>query len=282
MTTFREWLVSEAAIGPNSIQYDAQGRPNFRVYIMDSGDKVGLELLKGGSYKYAGDMFSTVFGDQNLLKGHKIFNWHSDLPEGSGYGPMFYDICMELATIKGGCLASMTLVNRLALVSSGKDFDYEYTKERKGAAGGDTSDRAEPIYKFYYEKRSDVEKVDPGIRVANDPEQASKPWMYTMYRKKPTVLTKLIEMNHLTQPVLVSGAGGHGKAILDFNFGAASGGPEPQVQKQPETKPSPTPFQGFQTNDPRTWQQRQQHLNSLGIDTAGWGRAEIMRGVANR
>ena len=36
---------------------------------------------------------------------------------------------------------------------------------------------------------------------------------------------------------------------------------------------------GFQVGDPRTWQQRQQHLNSLGIDTTGWQRQEIMRGV---
>jgi hypothetical protein len=41
-------------------------------------------------------------------------------------------------------------------------------------------------------------------------------------------------------------------------------------------------FQGFQMGDARTWQQRQQHLNSMGIDTTGWGRAEIMRGVKNK
>jgi len=166
MFAFREWLMNEAAMGPNSIRYDAQGRPNFRVYIMNDGGLVGLETLQNGQYKFAGDMFSNIFGDSSLLRGRKIFNWHSDLPEGSGYGPMFYDICMEIATIKGGHLASMTLVNRLALVSSGKDFDYEQSKERKGASMGDTSDRAEPIYKFYYEKRGDVEKVDPGVRVA--------------------------------------------------------------------------------------------------------------------
>jgi len=280
--SFRDWLVNEAAIDPNSIRYDAQGRPNFRVYIMNDGGIVGLETLQNGQYKFAGDMFSNIFGDSSLLKGRKIFNWHSELPEGSGYGPMFYDICMEIATIKGGHLASMTLVNRLALISSGKDFDYEQSKERKGAAMGDTSDRAEPIYKFYYEKRGDVEKVDPGVRVANDPEQASKPWMYMLYSKKPTVMTKLIEMNHLTQPVLVSGTGMNAKAIMDFDFRAVQQGPEKQSQKQPESKAGQAAFQGFSTNDTRTWQQRQQHLNSLGIDTAGWGRAEVMRGVQNK
>ena len=177
MLHFKEWILNEAAIGPQSIQYDAQGRPNFRVYILNGGVNVGLETLKGGSYKYAGDMLSNVFGNSEMLKGYKIFNWHSDLPEGAGYGPMFYDICMEIATSKGGYLASMTLVNRLATIQSGDGFDYEQSRERKGAAGGDTSDRAEPIYKFYYEKRGDVEKVQPNVAVKNDPEQASKPWM---------------------------------------------------------------------------------------------------------
>jgi hypothetical protein len=218
MLQFREWLVNEAAIGPNSVQYDEQGRPNFRVYVMNGGVNLGLEILGSGGYRYAGDMFSHVFGESNLLKGYKIFNYHSDLPEGAGYGPMFYDICMEIATIKGGWLASMTLVNRLELVNSGEEFDYEQAKERKGAAMGDTSDRAEPIYKFYYEKRGDVEKANPGITVTKDPDQMAKPWMYQLYRKSPAVLSKLIEMNHSTQPVLVSGTGMHAKAIMDLNF----------------------------------------------------------------
>ena len=274
MIRFREWLISEAAIGPQNVQYDAQGRPNFRVYIHNDAAIVGLETLQNGSYKFAGDMFSNIFGDSEMLKGHKIFNWHSDLPEGSGYGPMFYDICMEIATLKRGSLASMTLVNRLVLINSGRPFDYEDSKKGKGGYMGDTSDRAEPIYKFYYEKRGDIEKINPGIMVEGDPEQSSKPWMYTLYRKKPTVLSKLIEMNHLTKPVLVSGTGMHAKAIMNLDFGVAQQEPEARSSKQPENKPQ---FQGFQTNDPRTWQ-RQQHLNSVGIDTTGWGRAEIMRG----
>jgi hypothetical protein len=136
MTTFKHWLISEAAIGPQNIQYDDQGRPSFRVYVLNDGVNVGLETLQGGRYKYQGDMLSNVFENSALLKGYKIFNWHSDLPEGSGYGPMFYDICMEIATNRGGHLASMTLVNRLAMVSGGGDFDYEQAKERKGSAGG--------------------------------------------------------------------------------------------------------------------------------------------------
>ena len=221
MTTFKHWLISEAAIGPQNIQYDDQGRPSFRVYVLNDGVNVGLETLQGGRYKYQGDMFSNVFEDSALLKGYKIFNWHSDLPEGSGYGPMFYDICMEIATNRGGHLASMTLVNRLRMVAAGVDFDYEQAKERKGSAGGDTSDRAESVYKVYYEGRGGPMSFG-GRVVSNDPEQVKKPWMYTLYRKRPTILPKLIEMNSKGQPVLVLGTVKSGvKPIINMNLAAA-------------------------------------------------------------
>lgn len=268
MTSFREWLLSEAAIGPQNVQYDAQGRPNFRVSIRDDGRIIGLELLQGANYKYAGDLVSDVFGDASLLKGHKLFNWHSDLPTGGGYGPMFYDIALEIATKNGGCLASATLINRLQNVQG--------AKENKGHAGGDASDAAEGIYKFYYEKRGDVEKVDLDVVLMNEPDQASKPWMYEMYRKQPTVLPKLIEMNGKGQPVLVVGLAQNARPIADMNFGTAQTKPEAPQAQQNNQKPQ---FQGFQMNDPRGWQQRQQHLNSIGVDTTGWGRQDIMRGA---
>ena len=176
---------------------------------------------------------------------------------------MFYDIALEIATNNGGYLASATLVNRL--------LNVQGAKENKGHAGGDASDAAEGVYKFYYEKRGDVEKVQPNIVLQNDPEQASKPWMYELYRKQPAVIPQLIEMNKKGQPVLVVGLAQNARPIADINLNAS------QQNQQPSQNPQKA-FQGFQTNDPRTWQQRQRHLNSVGIDTAGWGRAEIMRG----
>lgn len=275
MLNFREWLINEAAIGPQSVQYDAQGRPNFRVSIRNEGAIIGLELLNGASYKYAGDLVSDIFGDSSLLKGYKLYNWHSDLPSGGGYGPMFYDIALEIATKNGGYLASATLMNRLQNVQG--------AKENKGHAGGDASDAAEGIYKFYYEKRGDVEKVQPNIVLADEPDQASKPWMYELYRKKPTVLPQLIEMNKKGQPVLVVGLAQNARPVEDMNFGASQQQDKPQNQQpqQPAQNPQGA-FRGFQTSDPRNWQQRQQHLNSIGVDTTGWGRAEIMRGVKNQ
>jgi hypothetical protein len=269
MLEFREWLVNEAAIGPSNVQYDAQGRPNFRVSIRNNGQIIGLETLQGSGYKYAGDLVSDVFGDAALLKGHKLFNWHSDLPEGAGYGPMFYDIALEIATKNGGCLASATLINRLQNVQGAKD--------NKGHAGGDASEAAEGIYKFYYERRGDVEKIEPNLVLMNEPDQASKPWMYELYRKNPTVLPQLINMNSNGNPVLVLGTGLQAQPVADMNFSVG----KPQEQPQ-QNQPQQTKFQGFNANDPRNSQQRQQHLNSIGVDTTGWGRAEIMRGVKNQ
>jgi hypothetical protein len=273
MLRFREWLISEAAIGPQNVRRDPRGRPNFRVSIRNQGQIIGLEMLQGEGYKYAGDLVSDVFGDANLLKGYRLFNWHSDLPQGGGYGPMFYDIALEIATNNGGHLVSATLVNRLQNVKG--------AKESKGHAGGDASDAAEGIYKFYYNNRGDVEKVEPNLILMNEPDQAGKPWMYELYRKSPTVLPRLIGMNGEGQPVLVTGTGINAKAVSDMNFGSVQTNPDDPQQQNQQTAQQPQ-FQGFQTNDPRTWQQRQQHLNSIGIDTIGWRRQEIMRGVKNK
>lgn len=227
MPNFKEWLVTEAAIGPQNIQYDPQGRPNFRVSIRDHGQIIGLEVLQGGAYKYAGDLSSEVFGDTSLLEGHKLFNWHSDLPEGGGYGPMFYDIALEIATKNGGYLASATLINRL--------MNVQGAKENKGHAGGDASDAAEGIYKFYYERRRDVESVMPNLILMNEPDQGAKPWMYELYHKSPTVLPKLIEMNKKGKPALVSGFGVQAQPIADMNFNVSQERPQQQsLPTQPQ------------------------------------------------
>lgn len=202
---FKEWLINEAAVGLSDVRYDDQGRPNFRISIRNQGQIIGLEMLQGGGYKYSGDLVSDDFGDQNLLRGYKLFNWHSDLPEGAGYGPLLYDTALEIATKNGGYMASATLLNRLRNNASGK--------ENKGHAGGDASDRAEGIYRFYYERRNDVEKTQPNIILANEPDQSSKPWMYELYRKNPSFIPKMIDMNSRGQPVLVSGFGINAKPL---------------------------------------------------------------------
>jgi len=208
MINFKEWLFIEAAIGVQSIQYNTAGYPNFRIKIKNNGAQLMLELLQGSSYKFSGDLMSDVFGESSILNGYKLFSWHSDLTTGAGYGPLFYDIALEIATKNGGYLASSTLLNRLQNVKG--------AKENKGTLGGDATDAAESIYRFYYYKRSDVEKVQPNIILGNEEDQARKEYLYELYRKQPTVLNSLIQMNkNGKQPVLVNGMG---EAIVDLNF----------------------------------------------------------------
>ena len=139
--------INEAAIGPKNIQYSESGFPAFRVKILEGGKELQLELLRGQgqpgvpsniNYKYAGDLGSEY---SDILKGYKLYNWHSDLPR--GYGPLFYDIALEIVTKNDGYLASTTLLNAL------KNYDPVKRKQDKGLSyGGDTSDAAEIYINF--------------------------------------------------------------------------------------------------------------------------------------
>lgn len=208
MLTFKEYFFCEAAINIQNIQYNPSNYPNFRIKIKNAGSQLILEILQNNNYKFAGDLMSDVFGDVSILKGYKLYNWHSDLPTNAGYGPLFYDIATEIATKNGGYLISSTFLNRLQNVANAKD--------NKGSIGGDTSDAAENIYKFYYYKRNDVEKIQPNIILNNEPDQANKPHMYELYRKNPTTLNQLIQINkNGKQPVLVNGIN---EPLINFNF----------------------------------------------------------------
>jgi hypothetical protein len=215
---FKSFLLCEAAFGPQNIKYSPTGFPNIRIVVLENGREIQLWSLKGqGSvgtphniaYKYVGDLGSEDFGDTNSLKGYKLYNYHADRLE--GYGPLLYDIAMEIATKNGGYLASTTFLNAL------KNLDPTKRKESKGTGmGGDTSDAAENLYKFYYWKRSDVEKVQPNIILGYEDDQGKKPHLYELYRKQPTTLNQFIQMNNNgKQPVLTNGVG---EAIIDLNF----------------------------------------------------------------
>lgn len=211
--SFKNWLLSEAAIGIQNI-LGPSGKPNFRINITQNGRQIMLELLNPkGSYQFAGDLFSEDFPFTGL-SGYKLFNWHADLPQ--GYGPLFYDIAMEIATKNGGYLTSSTLLNRLKNI---KD-----AKTNKGHMGGDASDLADNIYKFYYYKRNDVVKEQPNIILPEEPDQANKPYLYEIYKKQITIIPKLIQINKQAQVnntknyVLVSGSGAQVNPIFDMNF----------------------------------------------------------------
>jgi hypothetical protein len=210
---FKQWILSEAAIGVKDI-LGPSGKPNFRINITENGRQITLELLTPkGFYKFAGDLLSEDFPFTGL-KGYKLFNWHADLPQ--GYGPLFYDIAMEVATKNGGHLASSTFLNRLKNIKDAKN--------NKGHLGGDASDAADSIYKFYYYKRNDITKEQPNIVLPEEPDQANKPYLYEIYKKQITIIPQLININKNSQInnnknyVLVSGHGGLPEPIMDMNF----------------------------------------------------------------
>lgn len=219
METFKSFFVlCEAAFGPQNITYTATGFPIIRIVIVENGREIQLWKLRGqgvvGSphninYQFAGDLGSEHFGDDHSLKGYKLYNYHSDGLQ--GYGPLLYDIAIETATKNGGYLASTTFLNAL------NNLDPTKRKENKGVgAGGDTSDAAESLYKFYFYNRKDVESVLPNVILGNEKDQSSKPYLYELYRKPPTTLNQLIQMNNSdNQPVLTDGVG---DAIVDLNF----------------------------------------------------------------
>lgn len=235
---FKTYLLSEAAKGLKDLQFSGPQNniPNFQVQIADGGMFVRLYVATSKGSKFAGDLSAReCFNNTQLLTGYKLFAWHSDINESlaNGFGPFLYDIAMEVASLKGGYLISHALVNRL-LQRHVKDIDGDGIGDeldqdfynRKGGDGGDPTDEAENIYKFYYYNRKDVESVMPNIifghpRVAKLgeldtlPEQHDKPYMYDLYRKQPTTIKSMIELNKQGKIVLVNGLR---QPILDLNF----------------------------------------------------------------
>lgn len=124
--SFSNWLLNEAARGPND--------------LVISGYKITLSFghtMLWNKGKFLGDLSTdSVYADTKLLPGYKLFMFHSEVPK--GWGPLLYDITMEITTLQGGHLVSATLVNRL----NGQDATYS----EKGFAGGDSSDAADNIY----------------------------------------------------------------------------------------------------------------------------------------
>ena len=109
-------------------------------------------------------------------------------------------------------LASTTFLNAI------NNLDPIKRKENKGVgAGGDSSDAVENLYKFYfYNRKEDVESVLPNVILGNEKDQSVKPYLYELYRKPPTTLNQLIQMNNSgNQPVLTNAIG---NAVVDLNF----------------------------------------------------------------
>lgn len=221
---FRDYFLLEVAKGLKDLQFYGN-TPSFQVKILDGGTNIHFytmapNRLGGKSSTYSGGLdTSECFNDTRLLPPYKLFAWHSDINDSlaGGFGPFLYDIAMEIATVKGGYLISHAFVNRLI----GRHLKDDGTlnpdfHKMKGGYGGDPTDEAEAVYQFYFYKRKDVESTMPNLILSTPasmkagkfeslPEQTDKPYLYQLYRKQPTTLNAMIELNKQGKEVLLNG-----------------------------------------------------------------------------
>ena len=197
--SFSNWLLHEAARGPNDLAMSG-----YKVTL-----SFGQTMLWNKMAKHLGDLsIDLVYADTKLLPGYKLFMFHSEAPK--GWGPLLYDITMEVTTLQGGHLISNTLVNRL----KGRDAAYS----EKGFAGGDSSDAADNIYKFYTSKREDVVKTQPDLsKFISEEELRESPYKFYLYSKPPTTLQQLIELNKSGKKVFGTGNPGLIVPIMDLS-----------------------------------------------------------------
>lgn len=111
------------------------------------------------------------------------WNIHSrvtNIFQGQGYAPLMYDIALEFIT---------NYLHSIAVPSF--------------TTGGNTSEPASQIYKYYFEKRNDVQKhndiaVDSEVEQRHNPYPRNQfPWMYVGYTKPLDIIPKLIAQQSL-------------------------------------------------------------------------------------
>lgn len=92
-----------------------------------------------------------------------------------GYGPLLYDLAIEYATTQGSGVVPAT-----------------------GSSYGSNTPDSEKVWKYYYERRSDIQKEPYSQHPQREPSLLKqKPWLFTIYRKKPIYLTKLKQLGRL-------------------------------------------------------------------------------------
>jgi hypothetical protein len=212
---FKDYFISEAARGLKDLVF-SDNSPNFRIQVAEGGINIRLYVKTPKGMNYAGGLNSSeCFDDTKTLSGYKLFAWHSEVnDEANGFGPFLYDIAMEVASVRGGYLVSHYLVNRLHKLHLKDDGTLDPDWEsKKGWWGGDPTDDAERVYKYYYYNRKDVESVDP--ESADVPPNPDKKYMYQMYRKQPVNLKAMIDLNKQNKIVLVDGLN---QPIMNINL----------------------------------------------------------------
>jgi len=126
-----------------------------------------------------------------LIKTHGRTTWniHAGMRkeiQGSGFGPLLYDIALEFIT----------------------NYRNGVTVSTYGNSTGSTSDRAENVWKKYYLNRPDVTHIDnKGVRkdmygFDQFPDEArspkNTPWLWAGFTKSLDLIPKLIKKKSLT------------------------------------------------------------------------------------
>ena len=134
----------------------------------------------------------------------RIFNMHVNSNQqyiGTGYGPLLYDIMIEFASKHGPGLISSV-----------------------GAGEGVTSPAAEKVYKYYYEKRNDINKQAlpqeyiqqlPSYSFQRTPPE-EYPWLFCIFSKKSQpIINELKQQKKLVMRSISSNSSFYKRKQLD-------------------------------------------------------------------
>ena len=105
------------------------------------------------------------FGKINMVYvAPKVWTVHNNAQH--GWGPLLYDLAIEYATKNGGGVIPAT-----------------------GAKAGMNTPESNSVWKYYYEKRSDVNHKP--IQIDDDEYPQENPWLFQLYTKYPQHLDAL-------------------------------------------------------------------------------------------
>lgn len=177
MITFREYFLLEGMKTPSELKqeqiYFIINRQNERQIQIDMYKRPQKLMFAGRMIKYYDLWIFHIDSKENMELGHVYAH--------KGYGPVMYDIAMELASKYGKGLVTPISIN-----------------------AGYPSDESVNVYKYYYNKRTDIQKTPLDLekhgfdlRYRHDDKLRENPWLNMLYVKpNPTTLNEL-EANNM-------------------------------------------------------------------------------------
>jgi hypothetical protein len=180
MITFREYFLLEGMKTPSELK---QEQIYFIINRQDEGHiqinmykRPQKHMFAGQMIKYFDLWIFHIDSKENMELGHVYAH--------KGYGPVMYDIAMELASKYGEGLVTPISISQ-----------------------GYPSDESINVYKYYYNKRTDIQKTpfDPEkygfgldfLQYRDNEKLAENPWLNMLYTKpNPTTLNEL-EANNM-------------------------------------------------------------------------------------